>query len=301
MSDSLSDLLSPSNIAPNLVRVSRESVRARRAWRALSLVFATQLVASVVIGWPIYAFVRRSLSSIPNGDAALFEPGGWILSSLAMKSGAWDALLITGLLIGIGLAWVVGRLAFGVLVASLSFARRDASMAKNADLVPIAVHSFWPHVKVILLLGVLKALLLALGAMLGAAASSIEKTYGDARGDQVMLFVFLFFALFALLVGVLEDVAECAVVRFRLGALDSIRSAFLSLKASPVELLWAWGWRALFGAILIALGAFAATHLGGKAGFLLFLLFVCHQSVAVGRLLLRTAWLAKAIRILTVR
>jgi len=298
MSDSLSDLLGPTVLNPELVRVGRESVRARRSWRAVALVYSVQVVASVVIGWPIYAFIRRSLSSLPNGDAALFEPGGWILTSLAMKPGAWDALLITGLLLSVGIAWVVGRLAFGVLVASLSFAKRDASVPTNADLVPIAIHSFWPHVKVMLLLNVLKALLLALGVMLGAAASSIEKTYGDARGDQAMLFVFLFFALFAMLVGLLEDIAECAVVRFRLGALDAIRVATLSLRTRPTEMLWAWGWRALSGVILIALGAFSANQLSGRAGFPLVVLLVCHQGVAAGKLLLRTAWFAKAIRVL---
>ncbi len=300
MSESLSELLAPQDLAPALVRVSPDSIRARRAWRTLLLLFAWQAVSGVMLMWPLETFVRRSLATLPDGDAGLFSRDGLLLTSLTMKP-AWDAVVITQLALGLGLLWIVGRFVFAMLVGSLSFARRDASHARTIDLVPVAFGAFWPSVTICILASILQGLFLLLGFLLGTSASAISTRYGDAAGDQAMLFVVAFFALGALLVGVLEDAALCAVVRWRMRALDAYGAAFRAIRSRPLEMLWAWGWRTAASLALLAIGAEVASKLGGKTGTALLTLALCHQAIVVARLLLRAAWLSKALRVLRAR
>jgi hypothetical protein len=131
----------------------------------------------------------------------------------------------------------------------------------------------------------------------GLANEGFLPTLGDVKADLVEVSLLGVGLFLVALVGVTQDLARAAVVRFGTGAADALRLAVRAFAPAAWVLFWSWGWRALASLVPVACGAVLAARIGGRGGKALIALFAIHQMVIAARVALRASWLAKAMRI----
>jgi hypothetical protein len=144
----------------------------------------------------------------------------------------------------------------------------------------------------------LRALVAGAGAGLATVVTvGLSESLGDARAQQSAGLVLGFFALFLMAIGIAEDLARAAVIRFRVPAARAARLALTAFRQSPFTTCVSWTWRLLAGCVPIVIGALVAERLDGRGGPALLALFLVHQAIVIARVALRASWLAKALRV----
>jgi hypothetical protein len=280
-----------------LALLTTGAMRARRRPFAILFVYAFQATCALAVAWPMTALVRRAYGAHPDGDALLFEPGGLDLLAMLVELLPARSALVPPLVLGVAFAAVVGLVPLAALIASLMCARRDRTAPRILDVLPIAFRSFGPFAVLLALTLLVRVAVVGVGFGFGALVTAgTERSLGDARAAQLGAAATVLMVALALAVNAAEDVARAAIVRFRVGALPSIRIAAFVLRGAGLRLLWEWAWRGIAGLLLVAMAASLATRLGGRGGATLAFLFVVHQAVVLARVALRASWLAAALR-----
>lgn len=291
-----------------------DAILARRRPVAIAIMFLAELAWALLVATPFHAWARRAWGGLPDGDAALFAPGG---RDLLMWLGHHEVALTVAarssiVLLAVGA--VLMQLPFGAMVASLAFARdedRGPSSLRTTTAWRLGLGAFLPLAALLALAATLAGVLLGLG---GAAASSLDglltNSIGDARAFFVQVAIVGLFAGAAALAGVFVDLARAAVVRQAgLAAANgttepgwtmtarALRAAFVTARGGLGRATLAWASRAVAGLALLAIGYAASDALGGRGGLPLVGLFVIHQGVVAGRVALRASWMARALRL----
>jgi hypothetical protein len=308
-----------------------EAIAARKRPRMVLFVFFAELAWAFLVATPVHAFVRRAWGAHPEGDAVLWGAGGRDLIMWLGRDDAGLSVSIRTTMVLIAVGAVVMQLPLAALLASLPFeARTSTSTSMTADVdaegeaatelkpraltvgeaLRVGLGAFLP-LAALLVLGSLAAIVvISLGVMASSAvAHGFAESLGDARSHTLRLVVLALFGVLAAVIGVFVDLARAAIGRnvgleATLGTSSSawtrmIRGIKAALKTSKRGLgraTLAWAWRAALGVVLVGIGYFAATALGGRAGMALVFLWIVHQGVVLGRVALRASWLARAMR-----
>ena len=142
-----------------------------------------------------------------------------------------------------------------------------------------------------------QAVVIAIGSGLASATSSqLLARSGQAQAAQVGGVVALLFVIVASVVGVLQDLARTAILRFQVNTRGSFVLAASTFRRAPILLYWSWLWRGAAGIVLLVIGSVMAERLGGRSGGAVVGLFLVHQTIVLGRIALRASWLAQALR-----
>jgi hypothetical protein len=280
-----------------LVLVSNDSMGAQRAPWAILWMWAYQTLAASVLAWPVASLVRTVFGRHPQGDAPLWTPGALSLADFLVASERALQALVPLHLFGAVVAALGGFVPLLMLIAQMTFATRQGKFPGLRLLTPKALGLLPGVLRIGLLFGAVELVLLGGGAVVGMrVADAFTASLGDAHAAQVGLAVGLLFAILASAVGVVHDLARTALVRFPVGAWECARLALRTGARAPVLLYWAWAWRALFASVLLVAGSVLSERVGGLGGGPLLALFVVHQAIVFGRVVLRASWLGRALR-----
>jgi hypothetical protein len=283
-----------------------DEIFARKRPRAIIVVYVWQLLWAILVAAPASGWAKSVIGGHPDGDAALFAPGGRFLMAWL---GGGDATLpvvfrTTTLLLLAGA--VLSQIPLGILIASLATGDGEAGRApKIGSALRSAAGSFLPLGGILALAGSIEGLVIAGGVFAaGGLDRLLSDRIGDARSFIVMIVVMVLFGAVACVIGVVADLARAAIVRdvALADAPSSVWSVLArgirqSVRARIGRAILEWLPRAAIGIALLALGALASEALGGKGGLALVALTIVHQSIVALRVVLRTSWLARALRI----
>ncbi len=280
-----------------LVLLANDAMRARHRPRMILLVWAWEAVWAFAVAWPIERLVGQAYGGHPEGDGALFNPGGLELADLIVHARNAAPVVAGHMAVLFAAGIALGLLPLSALIASMAYATRDRRAPPLQKLVPQVVTSLKPLAQLLVAAGIIMGLL---GAGAIAVGSAIAETWaiswGDFRADQVGIAVAAVLLLVPCFIGILHDMARAAVVRFQVKALRGVALAWQAMMLHPFRDCWSYLWRAAASWALIALGALVASRLGGRPGIALVTLFVMHQLIVASRVALRASWLAKALR-----
>jgi hypothetical protein len=281
----------------DLVLLPNHAMRARRRPMAVAALWAWEALVAFCIGWPVASTVAAFYGDNPDGDAPLWAAGSSPLMGLGMRAVAVGPSLAVHGVIGLLFALTLGVLSTGAVLTSVAYTKRDLRAPTLREALASAMVAFGPSALLFVTSVFLQVALVAGGLALGKwADDSLYFKLGEARAQQIGWAVVLLFAAIACLVGVVQETARAAVVRFRAGAGKAMRLALAALRRAPAGLVWSWAWRALAGLVPLAFGSLVAERLGGRGGLALWALVAIHQAVAMSRVALRASWLAGAMR-----
>lgn len=289
-------------------------IRARKRPGAIVLLYLWELGFSLVIASPVHAWARRAWGSHPDGDAVLWKEGGrelltWlgqVDAALPVVSRAAMVLLLFGA--------IFSQLPLAALLASLGFARdHEGAPPRSTTALRAGMNAFFPLVVVLAFLALTHVVVLGIGsALAGVIDHGFERSLGDAQSFQLRIAVLALFLLISAFAGVFIDLARAAIGREAGLAsmrgsvhpawnvmLRGIRVAIATSRNRGIYIaLRGWAVRAIAGVVLLAIGWYSASILGGKGGGALIALWVIHQLVVFGRVALRASWLAQAMRMI---
>lgn len=277
--------------------LATSSVRARARPRAVIGVWAWETVLSLMGSLPAVALVRSAYGRHPRGDAPLWDAGALPLLGLLSREANGVHAATTTAAVALLLAAVLGLVPLAALMVSISTATRDGRAIGGALTAQGAFRVLRPLGVLLLVVGLGQGLVVGCAFLLGAGVQSwAHRSLGEALAQQLALAVGAAVLLGALALGVAQDLAGAAVVRFQLGAMRALTVAARALRQAPFAVSWSWGWRALASAAPIVAVAWLADRIGGRGGVALVVLAALHQGVILARVALRASWLAKAIR-----
>jgi hypothetical protein len=280
-----------------LLVLPNDAMRARRCPKAIVAVWAWEALFGTALAWPFAAIVQSAYGSHPRADAVLWEPGGLALLDLVVRRQPALGALVAHVATVVLLALVLGLLPSAALFACVGFTTPDRKSPTLRDAFLAAIPAFGPS-------AVLFATALVFDVSLGAAAwagagladEGFERALGEVAADAIALSLVVACWAVAGVAGVLQEVGRAAVVRFRVGAPEGLRTALRALAMAPTALLWSWGWRMLASVVPVALGGLLAGRIGGRGGSSLIVLLVMHQLIILVRAALRASWFARAMR-----
>lgn len=293
--------------APRLLEPAQ--IRARRRPRALFFVWAFELLCAYVIATPIHAWAKAALGARPDGDAAIFRPGGHVLLSWLGEEGPALGIVLRTTFLLLFVFGVLGQIVTGMLVTSLATGVGERGRAPGTGFALRAgAASFFPLLGVGFLTGALQVFILGMGLLTSSAVdNALTPSAGDARAFTARLVVLALFVVVVLVLGVVGDLARAVVVRNVAAASATLGSTRLRLREAAVRVAGArralgratlaWGWRAVISLALIWVGARAGDLVAGRDGGALWLLFAVHQLIILARAGLRASWLANALRL----
>jgi hypothetical protein len=280
-----------------LLLLPNHAMRARRCPKAILALWAWESALGAALTWPVAALVRGAYGSHPLGDAVLWEPGGLPLLDLLVRRrpalGALFAHTASVLLFAV----VCGLLPLGAVLVSIGFTTPDRKAPSLRGALQSAIPAMGSF-------GVLLGTTLALeGSLLaatlvaaGLADQGFERKLGEVGAALVALAIGLLGLALVAIVGVIQDLARAAAVRYGSGAGQALRTALKTFADAAAPLVWSWAWRELASIVPVAFGALLASRLGGKRGIDLIVLLSIHQLIVAVRAALRVSWLAKAMR-----
>lgn len=280
-----------------LVLLANHAMRARRRPWAIVGVWAWQGAFALMTAWPAASLVESFYGGHPRGDAALWEAGA--LPLLDLGAHAWRArsALTTHAATLMSLAVVLGLLPAAALLASIAFTTRDLHAPPLGRLLARALPAFRPMLVVFACTSLAQLSLALVGLKCALVLDDVAyDRLGEAKAEQLGLMGAALFVLAVAVVGLLQDLARAAIVRFRVGGLAAMRLSWSTFQRAPLALSWSWGWRAIASLVPLAFGALVAERMGGQGGLALLALTAIHQVIALSRVALRASWLARTLR-----
>jgi hypothetical protein len=130
----------------------------------------------------------------------------------------------------------------------------------------------------------------------GAVEGWTHAGMGEARAQQLEGVVLAVVVIFASVLGVIQDLARAAVIRFKVRGLRALGLGARTFRLAPVALWWSWAWRTIAAIAPVLAASAVAGRIGGRSGAALVFLVVLHQAVAAARVALHASWLARALR-----
>jgi hypothetical protein len=282
----------------SLVLLEPREIRVRsRPW-TLAGVWAIRAVFAWVVAAPIVdVLCGAGIDRFPKGDALLFRPGGgYLLETLSVSLGP----LMAELRHGVWMAVLLGYLSLvplaGLMVALAHRGRLSPNefFARGLRLLPHFTY-----------LGGLTLLAQAAVAFAGLLLAMFLRTVLPAtlsvRGtDLCLLGSLALVLLLLLLLGVIEDLARAACVRFEDRARVALKDAFRTLVHRPHAVLLGFGVPAVWSVAVVFLTMLVVSRIPVEGGGTLSLIavFVVHQAVIGALVLLRSSWLARALALI---
>lgn len=292
------------------VALEDRAIRARRRPIAVLFVWLWETVCAFLVATPVHAWAARVWGAHPDGDAALFRPGGHALLSWLGDDGAALAIVSRSTLLALLVFGIAGQLVTGALVASLATGvgpRRRGPPA--AFCLRVGGASFFPLLGASALFGLVQASVLGLGLFVSSALDHALATgLGEARAFTVRLVVLACFAVAACAIGVVADFARVSIARAAALAIDerpslglalrrALGASFAAARGHLGSACLSWGIRTVASLALLVASARAGDLVGGRGGGALWVLFAVHQGVIFARAALRASWLANALRL----
>ena len=284
-------------MSEDVVALAASSIHARSRPRAVLGVWAWETSLSLLGCLPAAALARAAYGRHARGDAPLWDPGSLpLLGVLSREANGVRAATTTAALVLL-LATVAGLVPLAALMISISRATREGRAIGAARTLEGALRVFRPLGVLLIVVGVGQGLVVAMALLLGEATQSwTHESLGEAHAQQLAIALGGVVLLGAVAMGVLQDLARAAVVRFELSALTALVVGARTLRRAPIAVSWSWLWRSAASIAPLVAVALLADRIGGRGGVALVVLAVLHQSVVLSRVALRASWLAKAIR-----
>ena len=251
---------------------------------------AVRLAVAMIAIHPYASVVERMLGGLPSGDAALFKPGGLMLSEVFRLHG----LLIYGLaeqgaLVAIGMipvGIVLNALVIAALVVGNHRKMREVVSLALDRLIPLAVLAVFAW--------------LAVGSTVAASVVIREGLRAalpfDVRwNDLLSIVVWLLGGAVVVACSAVVDIARTTLVADRKDSAEAIVAALGVLQRQPLRVLGAFGvWAS--ASLLLVLGSLAVPVWVGMTTTGQWVAIVLVQQVAgVGLVCLRTWWFAQAL------
>lgn len=272
-----------------------EEIRASRRPGVIAAVYAGYLALGLFVATPVTRLVADATGGYARSDALLFDPGAvFLLDALTYLRRGLESFAVLAVLLGLAAA-VLGLFPLAALLHALSHRGR-------MDLAELARAAARPFRSLTGLLGLAVLawtflVFLAL-AVLGALSPRSDSRLGPEGAALVSLGVIAVAAAVGATLGVVHDLARAAVVREGLSTWGGLRRATDALSRRTRDGLLAWSGRAACSAAILAAGALLAFRIGVESEARVRALWVVHQTVIVGLVVLRASWLAAALRLL---
>lgn len=275
-------------LEPNEIRLGRRPGAIASVW-AVRAAFAWAIAAPVA-----HVLGGEGVDQFPRGDALLFQPGGgYLLETLRLAEGpllselrhaAWLTLLF-GYLSLVPLA--------GLMVALAHRGRLDPSEFVARGLRHL------PH------FGYLAGLTWLAQAVVALAGATIvlflEQTLSASHSvrsvDLWSMSVAALVLVLVLAVGVVQDLARAACVRFGDRVGGALKDAFATLCRRPGAVLRGYAVPAAWSVVIVLFASVATEHLHVERGgtWSLIAIFGLHQLVVLALVVLRSSWLSRSL------
>lgn len=269
------------------VAAMRPWARVRAAATTLFAAHVARTALAVLIAEPLYARVARAVSQHPEGERALYEPGGvWLIEAVADAAPA-----LTAWLRGAGLVLILA-VAIGPLLE-----RATLEALARPTRLPVAVaaasRGYFATVAVGLLVAPLALVGVLLIAVVPAGVAVALSGSPDERLRDAATIGGLVPGLLVLAVwGAAHDLSRAALVRDGDHPLRALRRGLAAVGRGGLARYLLW----LLGACLAAVAAHALpAALDGPTASAPALVLVVGQAVALLPPLVRARWLASAI------
>lgn len=276
-----------------------ETPRARKHPKSIASVWLFELACAFVLATPIHAWARSVWGAHPDGDSVLFKPGGLALIEWLNADGPMLGIVLRTTFVLFVVFGLLGQIVSGALVAGLVTAQPRLVPALKSGL-----SAFFPLLALAFLTAAIQGFFFGGGYYLASALEeSMQYAYGDQRAFMWRLVVLGLVIVIVLVVGVIGDLAKVTAARdIALGQTERpIRNAIITTlragrRAFGLALL-GWTWRAVLALALLVAGGMLNDWEAPRSGNAIWLLFVVHQALLLGRAALRTSWLANALRL----
>jgi hypothetical protein len=280
-----------------LVRLTAESVRARRRPGVVLAMWAWEVSLGVLLGSSISSVASGAYGRHPQGDAPLWSPGGLDLLDLARHSLAARGPLLCSVLVVVTAARLLGLLPSAACFAELTFATRARRAPPLRDALSLGAQALLASFQLEIFTLALQFATALVGMALAAAVSSWATADAGVRaGDLAATAVGLIALGAATVVGVVGELARGAVVRWDAGAVVAAKRAVECFAGRPVRWTASYAWRAMASWVPIAIGAWLAGKVGGRGGVALVVLAGFHQVVVLARGAIRASWMSRVLR-----
>jgi hypothetical protein len=194
-------------------------------------------------------------------------------------------------------ARLVGALPNAAALVDLGYRHRVFGPPSLRDMGGGALAAFPASVAIGLATLVVQAALVLAGALVAAALAPAEAAHlDDVLGNRSVVLASCVIAGLVLSVGVVADLARAAVVFDEVGALSAFQTAWGTLVAGPVPLLWAYAWRLASSWLPVGIGAVLSARVVLRGGDTVLVLAAFHQVVILGRVAIRSSWMACCLR-----
>ena len=278
-------------------------IRARRRPGLVLGVASLRLLFGFFLAWPLSSLLAASGVGLrPEGDRLLFEGGGYLLLDVLRLRGAELEAVARGLLPVLGLGLLLTAACNAALLVGLNQApeaplRGRLRLRELRELLARASE----HVPALVVLGVgtaLAQLLLILGGSIAVAAVP-ESLAEPVKSTLAQLAIWFLAAVAAGGVGGFSDLVKASLVRHESRLVEALSRAWQCLLRRPVRASFGW----IPYALVFLLVALLATQLSQlidvsrPGAWRVWLVFAVHQLVVVTSVAARSAWYARALRV----
>ncbi|MGH7271450.1 MAG: hypothetical protein ACREJ3_13555 [Polyangiaceae bacterium] len=274
------------------------SIRARLHPWAILGVAAWQSVLALIGAYPAASLARAAYGNAPEGDAALWQPGGHaLLDALVREAHGVSAALSEAALVLVAGA-IAGLVPLAALLVAMGYSGEGRQALDGAEIAHAAARSLRPLALLFAAVTAIEVIAIVMAVVAYEVVDSLlYSSLGEAHA-QIAGALFAAPALASVVVlVVVHDLSRTAVVAQRATAFRSWLAGAAAFRAAPLALTWSWAWREGASVPLIVAIAALAGRIGGRGGLALLVLGALHQSVIVARAALRASWLARALRL----
>lgn len=275
-------------------------IRARRRPGLVAVVALSRLFMGFCLAWPLSSLLAASGVGLrPEGDRLLFEGGGYLLLDVLRLRGGELEAVARGLLPVLGLGLLLTAACNTALLVGLNQAP-SAPLRGRLQLRELLARAS-ERLPAMVVLGIgtaLAQLLLILGGSLTVAAVP-ESSAEPVKTTVMQLTVWFVVALAAGGVGGFSDLVKASLVRHDSRLVDALSRGWVCLQRRPVRASFGWFPYAL-AFLLVALLAAQLSELvdvSRPGGWRVGLVFAVHQLVVVTSVAARSAWYARALRV----
>jgi hypothetical protein len=257
-------------------------------------VYLLHLALALALAWPVARLLADGATAHPRGDQVLFEPGATYLVEAFRLQRASLTDVAEGSVLAILVASYLGLLPLAALMHALA----HTGKVTFPSLAGAAGRFFAPF-SLLLGLALLATALfgfvpLAIGGLLD---EKIKNLLNDRDYDIAHAAFRVIALIVACLVAVVHDLARAATVSREIPALPAAILAARVFRASPWRAVGEWGIRCGTGIFLVVGAAYLTYRSGISTGWRFAFVTVLHQGIAFSLVLLRSRWLAAALRL----
>jgi hypothetical protein len=191
-------------------------------------------------------------------------------------------------------ALVAGLVPAAAALVAMCYRRADHPRVGLAESLAAALRLFPGMLVLLVISGVVLGVLAVAGMMVAELVNGwCHTAWGEAVGQQVAAVAVVPLLLAASVVGVVQDLARAAMVRFDVRAWRALAYGAATFLRAPLKLWWSWAWRGLASMAPVAAVGFVVVN--GKMWPAAILLGL-HQLVVFARVAIRASWWSVTLR-----